>query len=392
MDHLQIPRDPVHDSIEVPLYCTEYYDKGPFLQYLDRVGWTREEITNTSTTHRTPDEIHAILQNWCYFGIINETFGYLDVEDFIAPSAHGSRRISTAKLPGIVSSWFKNRSAIPLDQRLREGRHILKCFSSIDSLVKDIHLTPPYFETRLDGRLLLSVTILLEALNKVATDGIWDFLDKKEREHLSVCNGQFLRSRMKQDGWCLNEITILGATLDTSLLYFISNLDPPRPEKPHSAFKCNTYACKAYNIDEATYQTKHTNDSCKCPFVFANQDDVYNILKKGSIPLAAPSKFAIKDKESENRSFMKLASLEPGVKYVAISHVWSNGLGNQHDNAIPQCQFNRISALVSNLYEGSPMPFWLDTLSFPLAPPEAYDLALIRMRDLPKGRQSTCLG
>lgn len=69
------------------------------------------------------------------------------------------------------------------------------------------------------------------------------------------------------------------------------------------------------------------------------------------------------------------------VEYVAISHVWSGGLGNVSSNAIPTCQFKRLSALVGSLFNGTPHPFRLDTLCFPLEPQEAYNLALVRMRE-----------
>jgi hypothetical protein len=55
MDDLQVPRDSICGHIEIPLYCSENYDKGTFLEYPDRLRWTRDEITNTGTTGRTLD-------------------------------------------------------------------------------------------------------------------------------------------------------------------------------------------------------------------------------------------------------------------------------------------------------------------------------------------------
>jgi hypothetical protein len=245
--------------------------------------------------------------------------------------------------------------------------------------------TPSDFQTRLDGRLLLSIAILLEYLIEMGLNGPWDLLD--ERELASVTENfmpgcrELLLSRMKGGGWCPNEIRVLAFNSAASLLYFVSNLNPPRPQKEHAISKCNNFRCKAYNVDEATYKTKHAVDGCNCPFVFASQGDLYDILKRGSIPLTSTFECAIKDYGQGQRLYVKLADFNPQVKFVAISHVWSNGLGNQHNNGLPRCQFDRISRLVSNLYGGAPTLFWLDTLSFPLAPAKAYDLALIRMRD-----------
>jgi hypothetical protein len=385
MDHLQAPRDYIRGHIEIPLYCSENYDNGPFLEYLDRLRWTRDEITNTCTTDRTLDEVHAVLQNWCYFGVMNEVFGSLNLDDFTEPSPSGGLRISTANLPSIVSSWLNEQAKIPTVQKIENGRHLLECFSSISNLFREMQSTPPHFQTRLDGRLLLSIAVLLEYLVEAGINGPWDLFDEKERasvtENFMPGCREFLLSRMKEDGWCPNEIKLLAFNSPPSLLYFVSNLNPPRPEKDHAISKCNNYRCKAYNVDEATYRTKHTVDGCNCPYVFAAQGDLFDILKSGSIPLTNPFECAVKDSDHGQRLYVKLVDFKPHVKFVAISHVWSNGLGNQHDNGLPQCQFDWISRLVSNLYGGVPMPFWLDTLSFPLGPAEAYDLALIRMRD-----------
>jgi hypothetical protein len=385
MDHLQVPKGPIRGHIEVPLYCSDGYDNGTFLQYVDRLGWTRDEITNTSTTNRTIDEIHALLQRWCYFGIMHEIFGPIDMDDFTVPNAAGGRRICTTNLPRVVSSWLLQQAKIPANEKIKNGHHLLECFSSISNLFREMHSTPPDFQTRLDGRLLLSISILLEYLIEMGLNGPWNLLDPEEcasvTENFMPGCRDLLLSRMKEDGWCSNEIRILAFNSSDSLLYFISNMDPPRPQNEHTISKCNSFRCKAYNIDVSAYETKHAVEGCNCPFVFASQSDLFEILRKGSIPLAETFGCTVEDSGQGQRRYVKLVDFKPQAKFVAISHVWSNGLGNQHDNGIPECQLDRISKLVSNLYGGNPTPFWLDTLSFPLAPAEAYDLALIRMRD-----------
>ncbi len=40
---------------------------------------------------------------------------------------------------------------------------------------------------------------------------------------------------------------------------------------------------------------------------------------------------------------------EPGIKYVALSHVWADGLGNPRRNALPNCQVVRICNTVAEL-------------------------------------------
>ncbi|KAF4629490.1 hypothetical protein G7Y89_g8656 [Cudoniella acicularis] len=75
----------------------------------------------------------------------------------------------------------------------------------------------------------------------------------------------------------------------------------------------------------------------------------------------------------------------PGAKYVSISHVWSDGLGNSFQNALPSCQSQRLSAMVQDLYGRSDpntgcIPFWIDTVYCPIAPKDAKDLGITAMR------------
>ncbi|KAK3045572.1 hypothetical protein LTR09_012856 [Extremus antarcticus] len=91
----------------------------------------------------------------------------------------------------------------------------------------------------------------------------------------------------------------------------------------------------------------------------------------------------------------------PGAHYVAISHLWADGLGNPHDNTLPRCQLQSIADQVKacneilaknppistdhpmNLlavlrskaeklfakFEDHPTDFWLDVYCVPLLPP-----------------------
>ena len=61
-------------------------------------------------------------------------------------------------------------------------------------------------------------------------------------------------------------------------------------------------------------------------------------------------------------------------RYVAISHVRSQGLGNSFSNSLPMCQISRLQSLVDRLYPttSGPVPFWIDTLFMPLTVPGQY--------------------
>lgn len=64
-----------------------------------------------------------------------------------------------------------------------------------------------------------------------------------------------------------------------------------------------------------------------------------------------------------------------GWNLVAFSHVWSDGLGNREENALPACQLRRLQDLANGLYppRSHPVPFWIDTLMIPVVRPNLSD-------------------
>jgi hypothetical protein len=130
-------------------------------------------------------------------------------------------------------------------------------------------------------------------------------------------------------------------------------------------------------LREDEYKQKHTTANCSCTLIHAPQA-IMEAIRRGprnSIPLITPYRTT----QSGTVTYVQLVDSEQTSSFVAISHVWSDGLGNSEKNAIPRCQFDRLSDLVSRLFDGQPQPFWLDTLCFPLGLQDIYDLALIRI-------------
>ena len=101
-------------------------------------------------------------------------------------------------------------------------------------------------------------------------------------------------------------------------------------------------------------------------------------LRSGGIPLISVhrSKKAVK---------LELTCNRRETVYFAISHVWADGLGNPHANALPQCQLLRLQSLVNgqshSVSKQDNVPFWIDTLCVPTKPHEAQKMALNKMAE-----------
>lgn len=126
------------------------------------------------------------------------------------------------------------------------------------------------------------------------------------------------------------------------------------------------------------------DELCKkgeCSMVGPNMDDVYNILSKvddndegSEFPL-----FRIQIKPTEIVVMVeKWSQAGQRPDFATISHVWSQGLGNEDRNEVHQCQLKHLAHLLKLLQpplgntttDTSPL-FWLDTFAIPVRPKSA---------------------
>ena len=141
---------------------------------------------------------------------------------------------------------------------------------------------------------------------------------------------------------------------------------PPGPGVGHTS--CARFQCVAYQVKGAKYDYAHAHNDCRCDFLKPYPEKLLNCLQKGWIPLIKPT---LSPDTLEND--ICIAERLPDTRHVAISQVWSNGLGSPYANAVSQCQLLEISRLIQDLYPsgGPPVPFWDDTLCCLTAPKEA---------------------
>ena len=121
------------------------------------------------------------------------------------------------------------------------------------------------------------------------------------------------------------------------VIYYTNALKWPRDTREH--VKCNTKECVAFQVLDNKYSNKHV-ESCKgCLMVGTNAQQmrlIAKILQNNGIPL-------IKVIGCAKGSSVQFEIVEaPEREYIAISHVWSDGLGNPQRNEMPQCQLERL--------------------------------------------------
>ena len=171
---------------------------------------------------------------------------------------------------------------------------------------------------------------------------------------------------------------IIETYTDIQTLHFLACISHAESVESHQ--QCDDQHCMAYQNKLGKYETQHVNGECTCEGLTIDQSTLFKILKAGSLPL-----LRINHDQSLTQISVDLVPSNEASRYVALSHVWAHGLGNPHANGLPRCQLSYLWKLVKQLNKASDpqnareLLLWCDTLSCPVSPKEARELALREM-------------
>jgi hypothetical protein len=108
------------------------------------------------------------------------------------------------------------------------------------------------------------------------------------------------------------------------VLYYSAALPHNLGEIHHQL--CSEDRCVADNTDVQHYESKHTTMECDCDFVGPNSHAITTLIQEGHVPLI---RFA-DALEGDQNVRLEVVKAEYGVKYIAISHVWSGDSGTPY--------------------------------------------------------------
>ncbi|CVL07318.1 uncharacterized protein FMAN_15389 [Fusarium mangiferae] len=147
------------------------------------------------------------------------------------------------------------------------------------------------------------------------------------------------------------------------LRWYLTFLDRRGIPGDHS--QCTTEKCVGYQVDESTYETRHLFDrDCDSELISLSHGFAVNLVlscvRRGGTPL-------IRIDWPFFRIFQTGVDEGPTPPYVAISHVWSEGMGNPRENALPRCQLSYLQLSASkSCPDIDNVHFWIDTLCIPV--------------------------
>ncbi|KAH0562872.1 hypothetical protein GP486_002522 [Trichoglossum hirsutum] len=405
MDHLPTVADPAWSPVEVPYLCKEGYDDQGFLGYPERRGWSTD-LFFRGIFRQDPkswEDTASFLQEWLYFGMLAEFLGFAPKsDDFIRRTEDGRCVITTALLYQYIDIWQRSFQRLPSKARKEYLTRIDKCRSQVVLLSGEAYkqyMLSLYQEMDehadidlnnlscpLPFEVILSIKILGATLDAAGKQVSRDF--RYFGWGALVIGSDPLTARMLAAGWCEAEVSRLMESCQMTGMYFASFFHRSQSKESHK--QCTQNACIANRINETEYQTKHMTGGCMCSHLGPPMDQVYSILERGGLPLILLSE--VTENGGADEVKMEVVAHRSPLPYVAISHVWSDGLGNVNSNTLPMCQLVHLRGLIRELYKdnqtlmagflklaGKPVPLWMDTLCIPLD--EKYrTLAISKMR------------
>jgi hypothetical protein len=404
MDHILLPSSWARLP-SIPLLCAER------LEHLDGPGEFSEYPESRDVDIRLlgggnygePDRetklTAAFLQEWLFFYFLKRTIGVdidIDWSDFCTDTESGSRFITTHSLP---------RKYLPLWRNMlqRGGgsdidvRECLERASSCTTLLLDEAGKPKTSLGLTDDAqyIILSIMVLHSTIYSEFVTFVSQ--DKFHIYRMYLCGVKtvipfVLKQRLLDCGFCNYDIANLEATEDILTILYLSCMHRAQKvlERDHST--CRSDFCNILQIDGSSYSTKHRAESCRCSALPA---DTRGLLLEGGMPvIQIPDVF---DSQNATEPYLHVinGTGDKSTPYVAISHVWADGLGNPYGNSLPRCQLKRLRDILKKFHQIVNNPFnnthpmiiidgesseeirdncpagWIDTLCVPRPPPTA---------------------
>jgi hypothetical protein len=155
------------------------------------------------------------------------------------------------------------------------------------------------------------------------------------------------KREMLLSGWCPSDISGMeGKYSRIHTIYMLRAIDRSLPKREGDHKACTNMACKMYQINGPKDAIRHYKEDCYCKHVEVDPKELDSILMGGEkIPL-------LRLVGDVNSLYSKIVESGSQVDYVALSHVWADGLGNPDANALQQCQLLHIRELIDNISVG----------------------------------------
>lgn len=326
---------------------------------------------------RVHNTCHALLDQF-YFGLTYQILGPdVVIADFTVRDDDGKVFLSTAKLQDYLVAWQRRVSTFGKDEATSGSSRIaflLHQASLVLShlqrfLYRSYEIVPVKQAYPKDGEPLgnthFACVLLYQSLLH-AWQNNFSRAEETVDYEFEFCNhSPWLQKRLEREGWC--PYTIAKLAKDCRMMAYGYSYGTKRTYLADHG-NCSKVACFANNIEASTVtplSKRHVTDNCDCFTIEAPVEEITEMLQRGEIPVL---RIATDDGYKLSLHCREAEPNREGGRYVALSHVWADGLGSPNSNSIFQCQLVRIARHIGRLEATEAcgeLGIWVDALCVP---------------------------
>jgi hypothetical protein len=343
-----------------------------------------EPVTIDMVSDLRGDDAASLVQSWLFFGLLAEFFQQrVDPQDFV--DFKGDLQPVIIIKDHVVDKLYQTRYS----QVWKQGRK--QRLATIARMRRHLHVCGLRVEFFDDPALandepslpaiILSVKLLTVALTRIAGSftqrpssalsswfyqnrlmRFWKFiysLSKLRRSQFQdpgddlqasrtpplrpdcaspLPSAQLLIDRLVGNGWCLPQALQICRSHDYSVVNYLSFLRQRARSHVSHATCMNASKCVANNVQlDDSYVTRHVNEDCQCELRHVSKAQLVGCILEGSIPIVCLE---------TDTAEITIVKWNPSMDFTAISHVWSDGLGNPSANALPWCQLRQLGNFI----------------------------------------------
>ena len=374
-----------------------------------------EDVTNPAQPR--PPDLGSFLQSWLWFGLLytvvqNRDGPLLTYRDLVEP---GGQNVTSKHLNDKLKEWRRfvvgeakddpdvaRIRMIRVEIVLQIARSVMRKNCAVPDWESAYAEAPGQQIPQVDDYLALSLMVLGETLASTKISimeeaGLripgWhsEDLDEGWGPSRAVCR------EMGRSKWCLRTVHILQSQLKghATLMYCASLLYRDSTQmarhrdyiERHSSDEkkaCTKDICMFKAEQEGQYRTQHAptcRNQADCDrrgMLGPDMTAVMLILARASTSNEIPLVTIIRDAGAPTPITLDVTSFNPAIRdpkpYATLSHVWSDGWGNELSNKLHTCQLDYIYTMLergNRRHRGdengqTKFTFWMDTLVIPV--------------------------
>lgn len=387
--------------------------------------------------------INRMFQSWLFLGLIravvydgdNVEGESLKILDYVDDG-----KLSTKHLPLTLHKWYQ-RETHPDRDRSKQIMRMIRAQSALELARKVVRKTcsesnlrgyrprqtkeqnPDTVQDGLAAIVMVLGETLSNAMSIITRKAGFRAQGWQADEQEGWGTPAYILSRMrkKRDVWCERRIYLLRCQLQQSAIGLVTAFDssdgPQEADVPatrhedctwdtcvivsqqvqkyrqeHQSTCRHRFDCEATENKCVKDEGNHDQPTCQHPCyerVGVEKNDICTILNKNKIPLLQYRR----EGDAAHEFSIDIVEYEPGMEYAAVSHVWTDGIGNPEENSMLRCQLEYLRRQFNeawwridvqggrtrrgddhslDLVESRPLTFWIDTLAVPAHPDNAF--------------------